>query len=58
MLKLEAFEEKKTFATKELNIFTGINFREPYKIKYFTVPIFRKFAKKFRKLEPCENFLL
>ena len=52
LLELEAFEKKiffwqeKTFATEELNIFAGINFRESYQIEYFAVPNFREFIKK------------
>ena len=61
-----SFRRKKYFSpeitsrSEKLNIFAGINFCKCCKIKYFAVPSFFEFAKKFRNHETLffKSFLL
>ena len=52
-MEKKLFSSRKTFATEELNIFAGINFRESYQIKYIAVSNFREFAKKHEIAKLC-----
>ena len=51
------FLTRKTFATEELYILMGINFRECYQIKYFAVPTFANLPKN-RETLIRESFIL